>query len=142
VVGAVIDRCSWDGVRRLPMSVRSGAERGPFPAKFSQATIAGNLVFVSGQAGIDFETGKIDADFGKQARHAFENLKRVLEASGSDLAHTTKVVVWLKRPEDFETLNALYQEYFPETPPARSVPVVDLPKPEYLISVEAIAILK
>jgi 2-iminobutanoate/2-iminopropanoate deaminase len=109
---------------------------------FSHATIAGGLVFVSGQAGIDFSTGKIDPDFGRQARQAFENLKKVLETSGSDLAHTTKIVIWMQRAEDFDALNAIYKEYFPSNPPARSVPVVDLPKSEYLISVEAIAVLR
>jgi len=111
-------------------------------AVFSHATITGNLVFVSGQAGVDFSTGKTDADFGRQARQAFENLKKVLEAAGSDLAHTTKVVVWLKHAKDFDALNAIYKEYFPYNAPARSVPIVDLPKDEYLISVEAIAVVK
>lgn len=120
-----------------------GSEKLSRPAAvFSHATIASNLVFVSGQAGVDFATGKIESDFSKQARQAFENLKQVLEAAGSDLAHTTKLVVWLKRPEDFDQLNALCKEYFPTNPPARSVPVVDLPKPEYLISIEAVAVLK
>ena len=111
-------------------------------AVFSHATITGNLVFVSGQAGVDFSTGKIDSDFEKQARQAFENMKKVLETAGSDLAHVTKIVIWLKRQEHFDILNALYKEYFPINPPARSVPVVDLPKDEYLISVEAIGVLK
>lgn len=109
---------------------------------FSHATISNNLVFVSGQAGVDFATGKIESDFSLQARQAFENLRAVLEASGSDFAHTTKVVVWLRRAEDFDQLNVIWKEYFPNNAPARSVPVVNLPKPEYLISIEAIAALK
>jgi 2-iminobutanoate/2-iminopropanoate deaminase len=111
-------------------------------APFSQAVISGHFIFVSGQAGVDFTTGKIEPDFEKQARQAFDNLKKVLEASGSDLAHTIKIVVWLKKAEDFDQLNALFKEYFPTNPPARSVPVVDLPKPEYLLSIEATAVLK
>lgn len=109
---------------------------------FSHAVITGNQVFVAGQAGIDFSTGKTDPNFDKQARLAFENLKKVLEASGSDLAHTVKVVVFLKRAEDFDQLNALFKEYFPVNPPARSVPVADLPKPEYLLSIEAMAVVR
>ncbi|GHN02459.1 RidA family protein [Cytophagales bacterium WSM2-2] len=111
-------------------------------AAFSHAVVVGNLVFVAGQAGIDFSTGKLDSDFEKQGRQAFANLKKVLEASGSDLAHTVKVVVWLKKPEDVDKLNALYKEFFPTNPPARSVPIVDLSKPEYLIGIEAIATVK
>ncbi len=109
---------------------------------FSQAVISGNLIFVSGQTGVDFSTGKIEPNFEKQARLAFGNLKKVLEASGSDLAHTIKILVWLKNAEDFDQLNVLYKEYFPTNPPARSVPVVDLPKPEYLLSIEAVAVVK
>jgi 2-iminobutanoate/2-iminopropanoate deaminase len=111
-------------------------------AAFSHAVIAGNLIFVAGQSGVDFSTGKLEPSFEKQARQAFINLKKVLEASGSDLAHTIKVVIWLKNAEDFDQLNALYKEYFPTNPPARSVPIVDLAKPEYLVGIEAIATVK
>lgn len=126
----------------LPIKTIESSDLARPAAVFSHATISDRLVFVSGQAGVDFATGKIETDFAKQARQAFENLKTVLEAAGSDLSHTTKVVVWLKRPEDFDQLNAIWKEYFPKNSPARSVPVVNLPKPEYLLSIEAIAVLK
>lgn len=96
----------------LPIKTIESSDLARPAAVFSHATISDRLVFVSGQAGVDFATGKIETDFGKQARQAFENLKTVLEAAGSDLSHTTKVVVWLKRPEDFDQLNAIWKEYF------------------------------
>ena len=111
-------------------------------ASYSHAVVAGNFVFVAGQAGVDFSTGKTDPDFEKQARQAFDNVKKVLESSGSDMNHVVKTTVWLKDAGDFEKLNALYKEYFPKNPPARSTPIVDLPRPEFKISIEAVAVVK
>ena len=111
-------------------------------ASYSHALVVDNLVFVAGQAGVDFSTGKTDPDFEKQARQAFDNLKKVLESSGSDMSRVVKTTVWLKDARDFEKLNALYKEYFPKNPPARSTPIVDLPRPEFKISIEAVAVVK
>ena len=58
------------------------------------------------------------------------------------MSHVVKVTVWLKDAADFDRLNALYKEYFPTNPPSRSTPIVDLPKAEYKISLEAIAVVK
>lgn len=110
-------------------------------APFSHAVVAGDFVFVAGQAGVDFSTGKVDLDFEKQARQAFDNVKQVLESSGSDMSNVVRVTIWLKDAADFEKLNMLYKEYFPKNPPARSTPIVDLPKPEFKISIEAMALL-
>jgi 2-iminobutanoate/2-iminopropanoate deaminase len=92
--------------------------RGPY----SQVVRLGELLFVAGQAGLDPKTGAPVPGFEAQARQAFENLRAILE------------------PEGFDQLNALYAEYFPQTPPARSTPVVKLPR-GLLFSIEAIAAL-
>ena len=109
-------------------------------AVYSQAIQAGNLVFVSGQAGVDHRSGKISDDFETQARQAFENVSAVLVASGSSLQRVVKTTVWLRDAANFDLLNKLYAHYFPGNPPARSTPVVDLPRPNFLISIEAIAL--
>ena len=106
---------------------------------YSQAVTVGNLIFVAGQAGVDFETGFISPDFETQARQAFENLSTVLTAANSGLDRIVKTTVWLVDAANFDCLNKLYAEYFPTNPPARSTPVVDLPKKEFQISIEAIA---
>ncbi len=111
-------------------------------ATYSHAVVVDNMVFVAGQAGVDFSTGKTDPDFEKQARQAFDNLKKVLESSGSEMGLVVKTTIWLKDAADFEKLNILYKEYFPKNPPARSTPIVNLPRPEYKISIEAVAVVK
>jgi 2-iminobutanoate/2-iminopropanoate deaminase len=115
----------------------------PHPAFcYSQATKVGNLIFVSGQTGTDFTTGKISADFETQARQAFENLKIVLTAAACTMQQVAKTTVWLCDELNFDTLNKLYTEYFPINPPARSTPVVKLPKENLQISIEAIAVIQ
>ncbi len=122
-----------------PISITSGL---PHPAfSYSQATKVGNLIFVAGQSGVDYSTGNLSADFETQARQAFENLKIVLIASGSSMHQVAKTTVWLYDAANFETLNKLYAEYFPLNPPARSTPVVKLPKENLQISIEAIAVV-
>jgi 2-iminobutanoate/2-iminopropanoate deaminase len=110
-------------------------------AVYSQAVRTGNMIFVAGQSGVDYATGKISDDFETQARKAFENLSTVLRASGSSLQNVVKTTVWLKDAANFETLNKLYAEHFPKNAPARSTPIVDLPKPNLQISIEAVAVV-
>ncbi len=112
------------------------------PAVYSQAVTAGDLVFVAGQAGMNYDTGTLPDEFEAQARQAFENLAIVLRASGSSMKNVVKTTVWLRNAGDFQTMNKLYAEYFPARAPARSTPIVDLPKPNLLISIEAIAVIE
>ena len=106
---------------------------------YSQATRIDNLIFVAGQAGVDFTTGKVADDFETQARQSFENVSLVLKAFGSSMNKVAKTTVWLCNAANFDKLNELYNEYFPINPPARSTPVVALPKENLMISIEVIA---
>jgi 2-iminobutanoate/2-iminopropanoate deaminase len=108
---------------------------------YSQAVRAGNLLFTSGQAGINPATNAPNGDqFDTQARQAFDNLSTVLRAAGSGLEYVVKTTIFLSDPGNFTVLNALFKEYFPTNPPARSVPIVQLPR-GLLISIEAVAVL-
>jgi 2-iminobutanoate/2-iminopropanoate deaminase len=112
--------------------------RGPY----SQAIRFGELVFVAGQGGIDPASGAVVAGgFEAQARQAFANLKAILEDAGSAMDRVLKTTCFLAAPEGFDKLNALYAEYFPDSPPARSTPVVQLPR-GLLFSIEAIAAVR
>jgi 2-iminobutanoate/2-iminopropanoate deaminase len=114
---------------------RMPAALGPY----SQAVRAGDLLFVAGQPGIDPELGPLTGgDFEAEARVAFMNLRRVLQAAGLDLDRVVKTTVFLASADAFPTLNALYAEYFPSSPPVRSTPIVELPR-GLRISIEAIA---
>ncbi|MEO8285549.1 MAG: Rid family detoxifying hydrolase [Chloroflexota bacterium] len=107
---------------------------------YSQVVKAGDFLFVSGQAGLDPATGSPAGDsFDQQARQAFMNLSAVLQASGSSLAHVVKTTIFCADASAFATLNQLYAEFFPENPPARSVPIVQLPR-GLLISIECVAV--
>ncbi len=122
----------------MPIAITSTAIPHPVMT-YSQVVKVGNLLFVAGQAGINFESGAISDDFETQARQAFDNLSTVLRAAGSGLANVAKTTVWLVDAANFDCLNKLYAEYFPTNPPARSTPVVALPKKEFQLSIEAIA---
>ncbi|OJJ55727.1 hypothetical protein ASPSYDRAFT_60621 [Aspergillus sydowii CBS 593.65] len=102
----------------------------PAPAPFlSQATVVGNIVFCSGQLGVDPKTGKIvEGSVKDRTRQIIANLSAVLTASGSSLADVAKVNVFLADMNDFKDMNEAYMEGFPEPRPARTcVAVKTLP---------------
>lgn len=115
--------------------------RVPRIGPYSQAIRVGNLVYTAGQPGINLSTGAVAGDtFEAQARQAFANLGAVLEDAGSRLARLIKVTCFVTDPAAFPTLNALFAELFPDAPPVRSTPVVQLPR-GLLFSVDAIAVV-
>lgn len=124
----------------LPSEVVDSA-RVPRIGPYSQAVRIDNLVYTAGQPGIDPATGTVAGDtFEAQARQAFVNLAAVLEDAGSRLARVIKVTCFVTDPAAFATLNTLFAELFPEAPPVRSTPVVELPR-GLLFSIEAIAVV-
>jgi len=108
---------------------------------FPQAVIAEKFIFLSGTAGLDPHTGKIVSDsFEDQARQAFQNIKAILEDAGSSMSKVIKTTIFMVHGNDFSIINKVYSEFFPENPPARSVPQT-LPFPGgILISVECVAL--
>jgi 2-iminobutanoate/2-iminopropanoate deaminase len=111
---------------------------------YSQAVRVGEFLYTSGQVALDPATGAIVAGgITEQTTRVLENLKAVLAASGADLSHVVKTVVFLKSMNDFAAMNAVYAKYLaPEgvVPPARStVEVARLPK-DSLVEIEVIAI--
>jgi 2-iminobutanoate/2-iminopropanoate deaminase len=97
---------------------------------YAQGIIAGNLVFVSGQLGLDPQTGEMKGpDLAAQATQALANLKAVLNAANCDIRHVTAVDVYLADMNDFEAFNAIYGSVFHGHQPARAVVAVKaLPK--------------
>jgi 2-iminobutanoate/2-iminopropanoate deaminase len=103
--------------RKIVATDKAPAAVGPY----SQAVRAGDLVFTAGQLGIipgtkDFAGPDIES----QTWQALENLKAVLEAAGSCPQHAVKTTVFLADMGEFARMNAIYAEFFPENPPARS----------------------
>ena len=95
---------------------RAPAAAGPY----SQAVKDGGLVYVSGQIPVDPATGKVPEDIRDQARQTLQNLKSVIEASGSSMSDVLKVTVYITDMVAFPEVNAVYGEFFSEPYPARS----------------------
>ena len=112
------------------------------PFNISQGFKVGNLVFVSGQAALDIEGNLVGVgDFDAQAAQAFENLRSVLVAAGSDLDKLIKVTIYLTDMAYFERIVALREQYFsPPWPADTLVEVSALALPELMIEIEGIAI--
>ena len=109
---------------------------------YSQAIRIENLVFTAGQVGLNPVTMEIvEGGIEAQTRQVLTNLKHVLEAADSGLNFVVKTTVFLQSMGDFATMNGIYQEFFPENPPARStVAVAGLPKGA-LVEIECVALL-
>ncbi|WP_353069937.1 RidA family protein [Tunturibacter empetritectus] len=109
---------------------------------YSQAVRVGDMLFASGQVGLDPATGQMVAGgIVEQTVRALENVKAVLAQAGLDLSHVVKTTVFLKSMGDFAAMNEVYARYLaPEgvVPPARStVAVAGLPK-DALVEIEVI----
>jgi 2-iminobutanoate/2-iminopropanoate deaminase len=110
---------------------------------FPQAVLAEKFIFLSGTPGLDLQSGKVVSEnFEDQTRQCFQNIEIILEAAGSEMSKIVKTTIFMVAGNDFSVINKIYGEFFPENPPARSVPQV-LPFPGgILISVECIAIIE
>ena len=96
---------------------------------YSQAVRAGDMVFLSGQLGIDPASGNLLEGFDAQAHQVFRNLQAVCQAAGGDLANIVRLGVFLTDMSDFARFNQIMGEYFSEPYPARAaVQVAGLPK--------------
>ena len=88
---------------------------------YSQGIQTGNLFFLSGQLGLNPETGKmVEGGIEKQTHQVFKNIQAVLESEGLTLNNVVKVLVLLADINDFAAVNTIYGEYFNEPYPARS----------------------
>ena len=107
---------------------------------YSQAIGAGSLVFVSGQLGLNPQSGElVSSEFGPQAKQALENLKQIVLAGGSDLTRVVAVDVFVTDMAKFPEFNEIYQNYFSDHRPARAfIEVSGLPKGA-LVEIKCIA---
>jgi len=109
---------------------------------YSQAIQSGDLLFTAGQIGLEPSSGElVTGGIEAQTRQALTNVKNILEAAGSNLNEVIKTTVFLQNMADFAAMNAVYAEFFPANPPARStIAVAALPKGA-MVEIEAIATL-
>jgi 2-iminobutanoate/2-iminopropanoate deaminase len=115
---------------------RAPAAIGPY----SQGIAVASWLFVSGQLGMQPETGElVSSDFVPQARRALENLRQIVLASGCDLNCVTAVDVFLTDMGNFAEFNEIYTEYFSEHRPARAVVAVRALPKDAKIEIKCIA---
>jgi 2-iminobutanoate/2-iminopropanoate deaminase len=120
--------------------VRTEDAPAPFQgAPYSQAIVAGELVFVAGQLGLKPGDAAVDGDIAAQTEQALRNLAAILEAAGSSLDRLVKTSVFLQDLGDFAAMNEVYARHVGERPPARSTfQVAKLPSGA-LVEIEAVA---
>jgi 2-iminobutanoate/2-iminopropanoate deaminase len=119
-------------------------EKAPKPiGPYSQAIIAGNLIFTAGQIPIDPATNQVvQGDIKEQTRRVLENLRAILESVGATFDDVVKVTIYMKDLNEFSAMNEVYSEYFKNSPPARTtVEVSRLPR-DVRIEIDLIAIVK
>lgn len=121
---------------------RRAVKTGPPNGIYTPAIVVGDLVFTSGQIGIDSKTGQLAEGFEAQFEQVFRNLTAVLEAAGSNVDNMVKATVFLADMNDYNKMNELYRAKFKGDPPARTtVQVAGLPRAAR-IEIEAVAVVK
>ena len=121
-------------------SVRT--DRGPSAiGPYSQAIVAGDFVFVSGQIPLDPGTMTlVGTDAAGQTAQVMKNLQGILEAAGSSMDRVVRTTIYLADLRDFEAVNRVYGEAFRADPPARAtVQVSGLPRGA-LVEIEVMAL--
>ena len=106
---------------------------------FSPCVVVGDLIFVSGQASVDAQGAIVSDTFEGEFRRSVENLAKVLEAAGSDLAHVVQTRNYVREASDVAEFNRLYREYFHAPYPSRTTITNCLP-PSLKYEIEAVAV--
>ena len=108
---------------------------------YSQAILMGNMLYASGQLGLDPTTGNfVPGGVTEQTEQVFKNIRAILEEAGLTIANVVKTTCLLAEMSDFAAMNAVYEKQFTGDFPARSaVAVKTLPK-NGLVEIEIIAI--
>ncbi len=123
--------------RTVISTEKAPAAVGPY----SQAVRTGNLIFTAGQVALVPATGRVEATtIEEQTRQVLRNLGAVLEAAGSGLDRVVKATVFMTDLGDFAAMNAVYGEYFPADPPARSTVEVSALPLGVSVEIEVVAV--
>ena len=109
---------------------------------FNQGIRVGNLIFTSGQAGRNRDTGQM-GDIGEQTDWALRNIEGILREAGATLGDVVKATVFIKEGTGTGPLNEVWKQRFPEPRPPRSSAFVSrLKNPEMLVEIEVVAVVE
>jgi 2-iminobutanoate/2-iminopropanoate deaminase len=115
-------------------------DSAPSSPAYSQAVVAGGLVFVSGQGPFDPVTGEIRGEsIQEQTHQCLTNVRAILEAAGSSLERVVSATFVLAEPGDFAGLNEEWRRWFPADPPARQGAKLPIAIPGFKVSIAVVA---
>lgn len=124
-------------MKRIIHTERAPQAIGPY----SQAVEANGFLFVSGQLGVDPQSGDLASGVEAQARQSMKNIGAILEAAGVDFSNIVRTGIFLSNMDDFQKVNEIYATFFSDQYPARAtVQVAALPK-NAAVEIEAVAAL-
>ncbi|MEL1243019.1 RidA family protein [Flavobacterium sp. DGU11] len=126
-------------MKKIIFTEKATAPIGPY----SQAVLAGNTLYTSGQIALHPETGDlITGDIETETKQVMENMKAVLEAAGMGFGNVVKATIFIMDMDDFAKINGVYGSYFDESnaPARETVQVARLPK-NVNVEISMIAIL-
>jgi 2-iminobutanoate/2-iminopropanoate deaminase len=129
-IGVAITSCKEnkkdDDSKKIIFTADAPKPIGPY----SQAVLADDFLYISGQLAIDPATGKLDTtDITSQTKRVMENLNAILKAAGMDFTNVVKTTIFITDMSSFAKINDIYSGYFKADPPAReTVQVAKLPK--------------
>ena len=121
--------------------VRHVSSGSPFEAKigYARAVVDGDMIYVSGTTGYDYQTMTMPEDAGEQARNAFRTIAGALEAAGSSLKDVVRVRYYLASQAHHEALVEAAGQVFGEIRPAATMIVCGLTMPEMKLEIEVTA---
>ena len=127
----------------MPKSILSSPKIATVPgAPYSPGTKAGNMVFVAGMLALD-GSGQIvgRGDIAAQTRQVLENVKAIVEAGDGRMSDVVKTTVYITDMANFTAMNEVYKTYFASEPPARATVKADLVNKDFLVEIDAIAVI-
>ena len=117
--------------RQISSGSRFEAEIG-----YSRAIVDGDMIWVSGTTGFNYETMTISEDVTEQADQTFRNIKAAMEKAGFSLDDVVSTIYIFPRPEDFEPCWPVFRKYFGETRPASTAIIAALIDPRMKIEIQ------
>jgi len=125
-------------MKRIVQTTKAPAAIGPY----SQGVTAGGFLYISGQLGIEPESGQLASGVEAQARRSLENIKAILAEAGLSMADVVRTGIFLRDLHNFQKTNSIYAEFFASDYPARStIEVSGLPR-DAEVEIEAVALLR
>jgi 2-iminobutanoate/2-iminopropanoate deaminase len=124
----------------MPREVISTPHAPEF-ASYSQAVKAGNTIYVAGTVGVDVATGELAGPTIKeQTRQSLLNCQAILRAGGAELGDAVMVHTLLARPDDADAVIEVFEEFYPDVRPPRSVAKLGVDRPGLLVSIAMVAV--